>query len=45
MVKISDKVIETNIAKAQKHIDNSEADDSTKQILKDTLIKLRLVLN
>jgi hypothetical protein len=39
-LKISDKVIQTNIAKAEKHIDNSEADDSTKQILKDTISKI-----
>ena len=39
-LKISDKVIQTNIAKAEKHIDNSEADNSTKQILKDTISKI-----
>jgi hypothetical protein len=39
-LKISDKVIQSNIAKAETHIDNSEADDSTKQILKDTVSKI-----
>lgn len=39
-LQISDKVIQTNIAKAEKHIDNSEADDSTKEILKDTISKI-----
>ena len=39
-LKISDKVIQTNIAKAEKHIDNSDADDSTKEILKDTISKI-----
>jgi hypothetical protein len=31
-LKISDKVIGTNIAKADKYIDNSEADESTKKV-------------
>jgi hypothetical protein len=39
-LKISDKVIGTNIAKADKYIDNSEADESTKKVLKDTLSKI-----
>jgi hypothetical protein len=39
-LKISDKVIETNIAKAAKHIDNSNADEATKKVLKDSLSKI-----
>lgn len=39
-LKISDKVINSNISKAEKYIDNSEADETTKQILKDTIAKI-----
>jgi hypothetical protein len=39
-LKISDDVIKKRIAEANKHIDNSEADDSTKEILKDTIAKI-----
>jgi hypothetical protein len=39
-LKISDDVIKKRTAEANKHIDNSEADDSTKEILKDTIAKI-----
>ena len=39
-LQISDGVIESRIKEASKHIDSSDADEETKQILKDTVSKI-----